>query len=891
MRKTLVSILAIAVLAGGYLAYDRWLASPKVYAWDFIPNNAAVVLETSETLSVYDSIRDMGVWRVLDNSTFANEIEEKLAELDSMDTSGSLREVFKNSPSLIALFPISVTELDALFVLKFNSSKQRNYLKRCVEAFKESGYRFKNRSYHGFTIEEFYKRADGDVFSFIRHKNYLIGSFSPFLVEDAIRAFINPEEVSFESIFGETRALKPLDQDEGNVYVNMSEVNSLLNLFPKSSQGLFGRSAFLDMDVENSSVKLTGFTFPDDELLSTFTSGPGSFDLLDVIPNNTARLTHYSFEDAETWRSKLKNFDEDIRLSTDRLKEKFDIDPDFLFSQINQEIAVADLEVVGTANPDRLIFLDIKDISEASQFLKQAAQRMSSDSIFVDQVGNYVVRKLDIGLARALLGTRSSLESECYYIVHREYIIMSNSLSQIKRLIQSLESDNTWRRSLQVNTLLDLASRGANYSSFVHVPRSWNQLMNELKPDWKSVFDVNATGLKSMEYLSFQFSKVEDKFYTNIIAYQPNPPKKPAKISTSQRLSLASKVITKPFLIRNHLNRALEILVQDSALQLYHISSDFDIIWANRLTESVVGSIVPVDYFRNSKTQYAFCTTSQMHIIDRTGAYVEGFPKAVPSKNPIAHFSVVDYDGSKNYRFMLTDAKGNIYLLDKAGKSLAGWNPKSTGSALLSPPSHIRVAGKDAFIVAKKKGVIDLLSRRGTPYSGFPLDLKSEIVEGYFTEATGSFGTSKMTTLTEDGELVRINFSGNIEHREQLFKPNANTTFRLIPDVLENTFIIVRKSDNLWEVLDGGGAKLFEKTYLKDANRIVQYYRFGGGRALTLVTDPVEGFLTIYEMDGKIMTQEPLQSSNPVSILYSENGNSYTLYMGRDSVIEKVSVK
>ena len=43
-----------------------------------------------------------------------------------------------------------------------------------------------------------------------------------------------------------------------------------------------------------------------------------------------------------------------------------------------------------------------------------------------------------------------------------------------------------------------------------------------------------------------------------------------------------------------------------------------------------------------------------------------------------------------------------------------------------------------------------------------------------------------------------------------------------------------------------------------------------------------------YDMDGKVLTQKPLESSNPVSVIFSENQNSYTLYLGHNNIIEKV---
>jgi hypothetical protein len=176
----------------------------------------------------------------------------------------------------------------------------------------------------------------------------------------------------------------------------------------------------------------------------------------------------------------------------------------------------------------------------------------------------------------------------------------------------------------------------------------------------------------------------------------------------------------------------------------------------------------------------------------------------------------------------------------------------------------------------------------GVSYPGFPLELEMNLAGSYFTEATGSFETSKLTTVTEGGEILRITFGGKIEFREQLIKPTANATFELLPDALDNTFVILRSSEQSWEVLDASGTKLFEKAYFNSADKGAQFYRFGGDRTLLLMADVNEGFLTVFDLNGNTLSQKPLKTNHPASVIYFENQGLYQFYLSSGKNVEKV---
>ncbi len=883
--------MLLAVLASGYFGYHKWLAPQTTNPWLFIPSKASIVLENANPFGTLDSIQATNSWSAFTGLEAVQNLNEQLASLDSLNEALGLKEVLAQTQSIIAIFPTSAVEMDALIVLKMTNNQQRNYLSESAERFQSQGNRTKKRQYNGFTIEEYYSgNSSQRVLSFVRHNDLLVASFTPFLVEDAIRTFNDSEQLGFVSNYPEVFQLTALSQDHGNVYLNLDEFGKLLEVFQTNGIPNFSGSGLLDVKLFKNHIKFSGFVLPVEGVLPVFESGPTGFNLLEIVPNNAALLQHYSMENAAIWRNKLKSIDREIEAAAGLMKSKYDVDVDYFVGLLGSEFGNVQLEMVDSKAPDQLLLFTTADSGQVKEWLNQVAVRMSTDSVFMDRVGDFTIGKLDdVDFTKALLGDRSTLTGECYYTFYQNNLMFSNSVASIKKLIVSITEDNTWRKSIRVTQLLDLSSQNANMSLLVNVPRSWKCLMSAMKPDWAEIMRQNEAGFKSLEYVGVQFNLVDGKFYTTAIAYQPQTPKQPAKSTVADKASFSSKIITKPFVIRSHVNQALEVLLQDSSLTLYHLSNTFDILWAERLQEKIIGSVLPVDFFQNGKTQYAFATKTKLHIIDRTGNYIDGYPKTIPGNKGTAYFSVVDYDGSKNYRFMIADESGNVILMNKEGQALGGWDPNRFDKKHIVSPEHIRAAGKDAFVMVQEKAV-DLRSRKGESFPGFPIQFEDDLLPARFVEATGSFGTSTITVLTETGELVRISFNGRIEHREQLYKSTLDVTFDLVPDMLNNTFLITRSSASQWEVLDASGLVLFEKPYLNGANSPVQFYRFGGDKALILVTNPEDNFLTIYDLEGKVLTQRPMKADSPASVIYYENQGAYQFYLTSDNLLSKVRI-
>ena len=161
---------------------------------------------------------------------------------------------------------------------------------------------------------------------------------------------------------------------------------------------------------------------------------------------------------------------------------------------------------------------------------------------------------------------------------------------------------------------------------------------------------------------------------------------------------------------------------------------------------------------------------------------------------------------------------------------------------------------------------------------GFPFDTKETLDQNYYLRTSNGLSNSTLSVISKGGELTEMSLEGLVIKREQLIKTQADAQFQLIPDRGGSSFLIVRKEGNSYEVLDDTGNLLFKKDYLSNEPILIQYYQFGAGKDLVIFTDTANQSLYIYDKSGNLVTGNPLNSANEVSILYSSAKREFQVF-------------
>ncbi|MEO9869482.1 hypothetical protein [Ekhidna sp.] len=896
MKKLLISI-AVLLLAGmGYFTYEKWVKHSDLTLWSFIPSDAALVIE-AEITNDLTTFQGYPIWNIINQSTGFSNLKNGLSFLDSINGSGGFTTIFKDAPTLASLHKVSNNAVDFLFVVEIQNISQNTFANAAIGRLQKAGNRFKTRSYNDFKISEI--SNEGKTLTFIFYKNFFLASFTPYLVEDAIRVISDSELPSFKDKF--TR----LTNESGakgltRVYANYNQVGNVINSFANDQTGLPIVSGNYEMVLDSSFIQFSGFSYASDGWMSTHTTQPAAFDMAEVVPENTAYFYHITSSDISTWKDAQIEFIRKNSLTTksfqDSLKSSYDFNADQVLDLVDNEIGIANLESQRTRDNQRLVILEVKDIQESLNFFQQLTERIAiarGDSVYSESYSDNEIRFLPIReFPSSFLGEMGKGFDQCFYISHRNYLIFSNDLQELKNLISSILNEDTWGKSIQMNDFLARANNAANVSLFVNVPRAWKNILNVLKPEWLEHFKKNNSTYKTIDLAAFQYSYLDGKYFTSYTFTQPqSSPKSIPKTNPQNGVRFVSPLTSKPYLLKTHAHRDFDILLQDSTNTIYYMDPNQNALWSETLDGSILGNVYPIDYYKNGKIQYAFATSSSIHLIDRTGTYIPGYPKSLPENAQIAFINVIDYDLSRNYRIALIDTDGNIFLADKDLKLLDGWSPKEISRAALQPLDHARLGRKDVMISIHENGVIHLLNRRGELNKGFPFDTKLSLHKNYFLRQSNSLGNSSLTVLSKGGELIEITLEGDLIKREQLLKSSADANFQLIPDTGSDSFIIVRKEGSSYEVLDDTGNLLFKKDYLSQWPILIQYYQFGAGKDLVVFTDTANKSLYIYDKSGNLITGNPLNSAHEISLIYSSARKEFQVFTTWGSNLELYNFK
>ncbi len=899
--------LVLAVGAGGIFFYKYWYSDQQLNVWDLVPESAILVYESTNTVENWNEIQSKPVWVNLQQIPFYASIGNKVELLDSLSGSeGKLHQLLQAKPFVFSLHRISRVALGFLFFIPLDDYSDYELINTLMDQYKaRDDFRFQTRTYQDIVIHEAVNLEYEEVFSYLVHQNYFVGSFTPFLVEDVIRNLSGQTKNSFALANPMLFELAKLDNDQGNIYINNQKLPQLLSAFTEehispelSPLSHLVQSTFFDIKVTDVQILFNGFSVADKlsvPYLSCLEGTQGkSLGFESLLSNEVAVLYHFTFHDAVFWHQRLQSYwsehDQEQLEAWTQLSNQFDWDPSELISTQDQELGLAVIGTVNDEKPDKLIYLHFSDFNQGLfqlNTLSEKSAQSTEDSLYIESFAGNEIRQIEVEeFPSKLWGKLFGGFEQCFFMPLEDYMVLSNSIAGLKELINAIEREETWGKSIVKSQFIENSLQEANLSYYVDLAKAWNILEQNLSPPWKTFFDLHGSTLKKFELLAFQFSDIGDKFYTSgVLTYstQDSNPRKITRFQNKQQVLTESPITSKPFVVKNHNNGGREVLFQDSLQSLYLISSQGRKLWQDSLSGVICGEVSQIDYYSNNKLQYLLATEREIHIIDRNGKPIDGYPIGVPTKTGLRNVRAIDYDNSKRYRLIASDESGQVFMFDKEGRLLEGWNPKVLQDQLLYAPQHIRIRGKDCIIAVQENGIIHIMNRRGESYPGFPLDLKGPTKGPLFIEGGADFSKTQFTAITTQGLIVKFNLNGVVQEKQQLVKPSKDTQYQLCVDPLKRHFVIKRQNANRLGILNNKGEVIFEKDYLSSANLVVQYYLFGNDHSIYAVTDPVQQFTYFYHQEGVLITSSPIESSSEIALLYFENQKQHHIYSVYDS--------
>ena len=711
-------------------------AKTKDSLLEHLPPDPSLVVKITNLTNFKSELKNNSTLKNIEAFSNIKEVVSKINGLGHLST---------DKTCVLALYEIGKDNYDYMLVAKndhnlFNVDSVAN---KTVETL----------TYEGASIIKY--NLDGlEVFSLQKNDDILMSS-SMMLMENLIRVSEDtPADATLEKLYNASS----LDKS-ATLFINPSGNTSLLSLKERSRSKSQPFSSWISLDFTANSdeVILNGVAMAPDSTKNFVNLFKGTSPLANKTPTyaplNAQAMVSYTFDDYQVFAKNQNTY-------LDRVKQT-----DSLFNTV-EEVGVIYL------NNEKVVLLKSYGTQSLYDYLdsrKTASQNYQDSEILELQDINLV----EEGFTPLITDFKSN-----YCTIIENSFIFSEEKEALQTIISNHKSSSSFDNDQGYKTAkASLASE----SSMLFVSNASGIKLfakKELLPELSE--DIIEDDLKEQVFAS-QMVMDNGFGHFNILASKIEKNQEKNTVSPLFTLELNTDLATDPQFVKNHRTKQQEIVVQDQNNVLYLISTDGKVLWTKQLEGRIQGEIQQVDIYKNGKLQLAFTTNDQFLVLDRNGDEVPPFNIEFEggNLNPLAVF---DYDGSRNYRFVITQGR-KVYMYNNQGKIVRGFTFTDAPSNILGVPKHFRVGNKDYLVFKQDNSTLRILHRVGSDRIKVPekIDFSNNEVFLYKNKFSVTNKAGVLHQIDTNGKLVATNFNLNPDHG---FYATSNTLVFMDDNVL-----------------------------------------------------------------------------------------------------------
>ncbi len=667
-----------------------------------------------------------------------------------------------------------------LFILRIGSISEKNSINSLIH-----GY-FQTRNIVAAGVE--YKDADIQKYEWIEHgviRKVLIVFYQGLMIasDDFYHLCSAIVQMNYSPVSSDPGFLKVKNNDteniDLNIFINHKKFSRYLSAYFPDSMALailrpdYAKWTEVDVIQKDNQLLMSGLTITD----STFSSyldifrhqKPVAGSLTQFMPSNTSYFAIQNLSDPLEYFSDYHSFLEKkeiynryndtlsalskvLNLNVEKyLNENWQGEGASVFLNYNLE----------QSSDNRFLLIKIK--SGSNDPLVQAIKKwMSASKGRFSEVENADAAKNNIlklpckNFGQLLGGYCFAAIPTSYMAVNDEYLLFGGSSASLKRYLNHLR-----RNELLINnaSYVKFSSGFARTSNYF----LWSAPGQSL-PFFSSVFDEDSyqnltkgiSDLMKIDNVAWQWSYENGMVYNSASLFfnsAANPD--PVPLWSCQ---FQGKLTGKPVFISGTQNsQERELVFQNNENWLVCLDKEGIEKWKIRIDGHVMGGIKMIDYYRNGDLQMIFNTRNSIHLIGGNGSEIKNFPVRLRSA-ATNEISVFDYDGKKNYRYLIACRDRKVYNLDKNGKLLPGWQPKATSGIVELPVRYFKAGTKDYLVYSDKKHTY-IVDRQGKER----IKMKDEFAHSgnNFFLIKDKSGSQAFVTTDDKGQIRFVGLDGS----------------------------------------------------------------------------------------------------------------------------------
>ncbi|MEC3905390.1 ribonuclease HII [Tamlana sp. 2201CG12-4] len=705
---------------------------------DFVPKNTSIILKSSNAESLKNSITNSGFLQEFSKLESYKDLQNKLNGLSVIKPANDFLICFSKDSKDSIQYSI-ITKLSKGL---FKTDSLSNYI--------EEKLSYQNKTITKSTINSntFYSTVIDSTF---------IASSSNRIIE----GFYNyPEKnTELEKLYNAT------DNDKTFSVILKPNNPFISSFFNEDSLSLDTFSEYLALDIELNQKELAfnGITKANDStnsLINIFKNTvPQENQIQNIAPSNSDGFMSFTFDNFKVFESNLSKFNRKDSITHNTSLFNDIVEVGVIYEGNNSAVVINSIDAIAT-----------------------------NDALTGEQttVSNY--REIDIfSFSQPVLFAQTfspliTFNKANLYCNLDHFFVFANSIETLQNIIANYQNKTF------------LASKSYFKASKENLSDASSLLQVSNTSALKSIINKNLEGQPTYRLDNYDASAIQF-IYDNNFAHVNGIIKKNKtratvnSVSEELNIKLDTDLLNNPQLVKNHITKTLEIVVQDINNNLYLISNKGKILWKKQLQGPVLGKIEQIDIYKNGRLQLAFATPKRVYVLDRNGKEVRPF--ALKFNDVITQpLSVFDYDNRKNYRVLVTQGK-SVLMYDIKGKTVKGFKFKSANNTIISQPKHFRIGNKD-YISLKTKNKLFILDRTGKTR------VKPKESHTYSNQPVFLFNNT-FTTTTHSGDLISVHPNGRVSKRSlNLSEAHfLETTSKTLVAQSENKLLIKSKTNEL----------------------------------------------------------------------------------------------
>lgn len=850
-----------------------------------IPANAGVIIKARSLDLLQKKLNEEINFK--DDLFSSNLIRNALLPLNEVDSFATTNKLpishIKKHVVYISFHSEGKQSVKPFYLIELHNKKEATEIKGAIESFSSNLYDISKRKYNYFDLYQLKNKTNShSIFVSITNGLALL-SESSLLVEASLRQLSANEDWSQSSAFENVRKTASA-ASKINLFVNFKTLPDILqaitdpqytnqvNLIKDQSDW-----AELDVDIKDDGILLNGFINGTHKgvyayLIQDTKAQRNSF--LEYLPSNTRAYLSIVLDNSSAFQKRINSFykTNNIQYPITNFEDKHSINfQDPFFAILSGELTLA-IDASSRSNSS-LLLMGLESKSEGEETLKTLLNKTGNTTTPTrvykpdDGISYNIYKGFSEPVFDMLFGALMDHIPNSYFTFYENNLIVADTYMQLEQLIYNNILNRTLKYNKTHQKFLENFSSRDNvfvYANMEALPQSTENLFTPL---WENINTKQKESLSNFYAIGFQFSSMGAMGYSTI--YLQHLPNKVSEPHTIWQSLLDSLAITKPTLVNNHYTNEKEVIIQDAENNLYLMSNNGRMLWKKPLDAPILSEITQIDYYNNNKLQYIFNTKNRIYILDRNGNNVAHFPVNLPS-SATNGLSVFDYDNNKDYRFFVACENKQVYLFNKKGNIVQGWEFKKSEGNVNKPLQHFRTAGKDYIVLSDNRRNY-ILDRKGN----IRVPIKTDFVRNsnsVFYLSTNAKNESELITSSTNGEIVKVSLNNGAVKIYSIgtVDPSHKLTYEKVNG--KDRYII--SEPHKVTVLDNQFKTVFSKTFDNQINLNIDTYQFSSQNIKFGISEQTGNNIYLLNDDGSTYKGFPLIGKSRFSIGFLKSSST-----------------